>query len=351
MIYCKSLSLMALILITTTTLAQNPLVSKKNPYTLVYEGAITGNTKGQVHIQPVQYKLNGIDIVANIYKPANFDAQKNYPALVIAHPNGGVKEQTSGLYAQKLAEAGYITIVADAAFQGGSGGTPRQTDKPQNRINDIYGMADYISIFPNVDTARIGILGICAGGGYTIKASQSDKRLKAVATLSMFNSGQVRRNGFQNSQINTIQDRLEQANKARMLELTKGEVMYTGVADVTDEQIAKTTTDLYRQGFEYYYRTHKHPHSTFLYTTSSLLDLMAWDATDQIELLNQPLLMIAGSQSDSKYMTDEVIEKAVNAKDKELFIVDGATHIDTYWKPDYVNQIVEKLIEFYSKNL
>lgn len=89
----------------------------------------------------------------------------------------------------------------------------------------------------------------------------------------------------------------------------------------------------------------------FLYTTSSLMDLMAWDATDQIELINQPLLMIAGSKADTKYMTDQAFSKATNAKNKELFLMDVATHIQTYWKPEYVNQAVEKIVNFYSKNL
>ncbi|WP_231388313.1 alpha/beta hydrolase [Sphingobacterium hungaricum] len=108
---------------------------------------------------------------------------------------------------------------------------------------------------------------------------------------------------------------------------------------------------MYREGLVYYYRTHKHPNSTFLYTTSSLLDLMTWDAAANMDLINQPLLMIAGSRADTKYMTDEAFPKAVNAKSKELFLVDGATHIETYWKPEYVSQIVDKLISFYQTNL
>ncbi|MNQ29669.1 Alpha/beta hydrolase family protein [compost metagenome] len=324
---------------------------KQNPYTLVYEGAITENVKGKVNIHPVTYKIKEMTIVANVYTPANYDDSKKYPAVVIAHPNGGVKEQVAGLYAQRLAEQGYITITADAAYQGGSGGEPRNVDKPANRIEDIHAMADFISLYKGVDTARLGLLGICGGGGYSLKAAQSDKRFKAVATLSMFNSGLVRRNGFMNSQFSTIQQRLKEASDARAQEAAGGKIMYVGDAQLTDKQIAALPFDLYREGFEYYGKTHAHPNSTFKYTKSSLMDLMTFDATTNMDLINQPLLMIAGSKADTYYMTDDAFNKATNAITKELFLIDGATHIQTYWKPDYVSQAVNKLVNFYQVNL
>lgn len=350
----KTAIIIAILTVTFINMANAQSSEKKheqNPFTLVYDGAITENIKGKVNIHPVTYKLNGNDIAANVYTPANYDTDKKYAAIVIAHPNGGVKEQTAGLYAQHLAEAGYITIAFDAAYQGASGGEPKHTDKPQYRTEDIHGAVDFITQYAGVDTKRIGAFGICGGGGYTLKASQSDKRIVAVATLSMFNSGEVRRNGFQNSALATVQERIKQASDARAQEAAGGKILFSGVASITDEEIAKTPTDLYREGYEYYYRTHAHPNSTFLYTTSSLMDLMAWDATDQIELINQPLLMMVGSKADTKYMTDEAFPKAVNAKSKELFVIDGATHIQTYWKPAYVKQAVAKLTEFFGKNL
>lgn len=325
--------------------------SVKNPFTLVYEGAITENVKGGVNIRPVSYNLKGIKIAANVYTPADYDESKKYPALVIAHPNGGVKEQVAGLYAQRLAELGYITIVADAAYQGGSGGEPRNVDNPANRVEDIHGMADYISQYKGVHADRLGVLGICGGGGYTLKAAQGDKRFKAVATLSMFNSGLVRRNGFMNSQFATVQDRLKQATDARALESSEGKVVYTADTEITDEMAEKMPFDMYREGHYYYNRTHAHPSSTFRYTTSSLMDLMTFDAASNMDLISQPLLMMAGSKADSYYMTDDAFNKATNAKKKELFLINGATHIETYWKPDYVNQAVSKLEGFFEENL
>ena len=323
----------------------------KNPFTLVYEGAITENIKGQVNIHPVSYKIKDISIVANVYTPANFDPSKKYATLVVAHPNGGVKEQVAGLYAQRLAEQGYITITADAAYQGGSGGTPRNVDKPANRIEDIHAMADFISQYQGVDTSKLGLLGICGGGGYALTAAQSDKRFKAIATVSMFNSGIVRRNGFMNSQVATIQDRLRQASDARALEAAGKEIRYTANVVITDEMADKMPFDLYREGHYYYNRTHAHPNSTFKYTMSSLMDLMTFDASNNMDLINQPLLMIAGSKADSFYMTEDAFNKATNAKNKELFKINGATHIQTYWKPEYVSQAVDKLQHFYQINL
>ena len=328
--------------------------AENNPFGLVYKGAIMENVKGKVNIHPVTYILHGLKIAANVYTPVGYEATKKYPAIVVAHPNGGVKEQVAGLYAQRLAEIGYITIAADASYQGASEGTPRNVDKPQFRTEDIHGMVDYISRYPGVDADRIGALGICGGGGYTLNAAKSEKRFKAVATLSMFNSGQVRRNGFINTQLDSIQTRLKEASDARAREVATGEIGYSGNVDfdaLTDESISKIPTDLYREGMIYYGKTHRHPNSTFRYTTSSLMDLMSWDATDHIELINVPLLIMAGEKADTLYMSEEAFAKATGTRDKELFKIPGATHIQTYFVPEYVDQAVAKLTDFYGKNL
>ena len=323
----------------------------KKIITLLTLSTIMNLSAQQMH--PVQYTRNdGISIAANVYTPAGYDNTKKYPAIVVAHPNGGVKEQVAGLYAELLAKQGYIVIVPDAAYQGASGGTPRNVDTPSSRTADLHAAADFISTYAGVDANRIGILGICGGGGYTLNAAKTDKRFKAVATLSMFNTGLVRRNGFKNSQLATIQQRLKEASEAREEEARGGEVRYVGnMPKMNKEEVAKMPFELYREGYEYYLETHAHPNSTFRYTQSSLLDLMRFDATDQIELINQPLLMLAGSKADTRDMTEDAFAKAVNAQAKELYLLEGATHIQTYWKEPYVTQAVKKLTEFFKKNL
>ncbi len=334
-----------------TVAAVSAQTKPANPFGLVYGNALTANVPGKVNIHAVHYKLNGIDIAANVYTPANYDSTKKYPVIVVAHPNGGVKEQVAGLYAQRLAEQGYITIAADAAYQGASGGLPRNVDKPANRIEDIRGMADFVSQYKGADTSELGLLGICGGGGYALAAAETDKRFKAIATLSMFNSGIVRRDGYMNSQIATLPDRLKQAAHARAQEAAGGEVLYIGGGKMTDEQVAALPFDLYRQGYEYYGKTHAHPNSTGRYTMSSLIDLVAFDATTNMRMIDQPLLMVAGSQADSYYMTESAFKAATGTTNKELYLINGATHIETYWVPKYVDQAVAKMLAFYGKNL
>lgn len=322
-----------------------------NKLGLVYEDAIEKNEPGKVNIQRVNYKIDGIDVVANVYTPAEYTKDGSYAAIVVAHPNGGSKDQVAGLYAQKLAEAGFVTIAFDARYQGESGGTPRRTDKPANRIGDIMGAIDYIQNFPGVDPERIGAFGICGGGGFTFATGAEDHRIKAIATLSLFNTGDVRRNGYMRTQMNSIQERLRDVSLARQKEAAGAEPEILGFTNMTPDEARKIKVDLYRDGFFYYSVTHKSPNAPGTYTKSSLMDMMAWDATDHADLISQPLLIIAGSIADSRYMSEEAFVKATSTADKELFIVPGATHIKTYYVKEYVDQISDKLRSFFTAKL
>lgn len=330
-----------------------------NKFGFVYRGAIEENVPGKVNVRPVSYEVDGIKVAANLYLPADYDESdgKTYAGITVAHPNGGCKEQVAGLYAQRLAELGYVTLAADARYQGASEGTPRLRDWPANRIGDVDGMVDYLVRLPKVDNARIGSLGICGGGGYTLAASQTDKRIVAVATLSMFNSGRVRRNGFHDADIAGIPGRLAKAAEARNQEL-EGNVQYEAFLppNQTDDELralmeTMPENTLYRDGIEYYGLSHRHPNATGSYTTESFMELMAFDVEDRMDLVSQPLLMIAGEKADTLYMTQDAFDKASGTQDKELFLIPGASHIRTYWVPEYVDQAVAKLDKFFTAKL
>ena len=322
-----------------------------NAFGLVYEDAISENMPGEVNIHRVTYQVDGIDVVANVYTPAGYDPAKGYAAVVVAHPNGGSKDQVAGLYAQKLAEAGFVTIAFDARYQGESGGMPRRTDKPANRMGDIMGAIDFIQQYPGVDPERIGAFGICGGGGYTFATAQVDKRIKAVGTLSLFNTGDVRRNGYMRTQMDNIAERQREASLARQKEAAGAEPELAGFMNWTPDEARQIKVDLYRDGYFYYGVTHKSPNAPGTYLKSSLMDMMAWDATDHADLIDQPLLIIAGEIADSRYMSEEAFAKATGTADKELFIVPGATHIRTYFVPEFVEQITAKIRGFFTSKL
>lgn len=320
----------------------------------VKQPAVIGypNEKG-VTIERVTYKARnmGTDIVANLFKPAGFDPRKKYAAIVVTHPFGGVKEQTAGLYAQHLAEQGFVTLAYDASYQGESGGQPRLMEVPAQRLDDISCGIDFLVQQPFVNAERIGSLGICAGGGYAMCNAQTELRVKAVATVSMFNLGDARRSAMGLLSYEERMKRLKDASEQRSKEARGEPVRLIPVVPESPAEFTDKTPDLYRQGYEYYVTPRaKHPNSPNRYMFSSLPLQMAFFPFDQVETISpRPILMIVGEKADTKFWSDEVLAKA--QEPKELSVVKGATHMDMYDKPQFVGPAVEKLKTFFGQHL
>lgn len=314
------------------------------------DNTITATVNG-VNIQKVTFPNRNIAVVGNLFLPKSFDYRKKYPAIIVGHPAGGVKEQTAGMYAAKLAEQGFITLAFDASYQGESGGEPRFLEDPSIRVEDFRAATDYLSTHPSVDENKIGVLGICAGGGFAIKAAQTEHRIKAVATVSMVDLGQLRREGLGGVLKSQMQQRLDAVGKQRTKETNGEPVRYVNYVFNSPEEIPANATGMYKEGYEYY-RTPRgrHPNSQNKYVFTSLDKLMNFTALDNVEMISpRPLLMIVGSKADSRYFSDNAYAKA--GKPSELFEVKGATHIDMYDKPQYVTPAVQKLKDFFEQHL
>jgi uncharacterized protein len=310
------------------------------------------NEKG-VTIERVTYPARnlGTSIVANLFKPAGFVAFGKYPAIVVTHPFGGVKEQTAGLYAQRLAEEGFLALAYDASYQGESGGEPRLMEVPSQRLDDISCAIDYFVQHPQVDPERVGSLGICAGGSYALCQAQTEMRAKAVAAVSTFNLGEARREGMGAISYPERIKRLREAAAARSREARGEPVQLVPVVPDSAASFTETTPQLYREGYDYY-RTPRaqHPNSPNRYVWSSLPQQMAFFPFEQLETISpRPLLVIAGSKADTLFWSQQVLDKA--KEPKELFMIDGATHIDLYDRPQFVTPAVAKLKEFFGRHL
>ncbi len=300
--------------------------------TAVKEPAVIGypNTKG-VRIERVTYPARniGTPIVANVFAPAGLQSGK-CAAIVVTHPFGGVKEQTAGLYALRLAEQGFLTLAYDASYQGESGGAPRLMEVPGQRLDDISCAIDFLVRHPQVDAERIGSLGICAGGGYALCHATTELRVKAVAAVSTFNLGEARREGMGTISYEERVKRLRDAGEARSREARGEPVRLVPVVPDTPASFTDKTPALYREGYDYY-RTARaqHPNSPNRYVFSSLPLQMAFFPFAQLDTISpRPLLVIAGSKADTLFWSREVYEKA--KEPKELHVIEGATHIDLY---------------------
>jgi fermentation-respiration switch protein FrsA (DUF1100 family) len=310
------------------------------------------NAKG-VSIERVTYPARnlGTSIVANLFTPADLVAGRAHAAIVVTHPFGGVKEQTAGLYAQRLAEAGFITLAYDASYQGESGGEPRLMEVPSQRLDDISCAIDFLVRRPHVDPERIGSLGICAGGSYALCHAQTELRVKAVAAVSTFNLGEARREGMGTISYDERMKRLRDAAAARSREARGEPVQLIPVVPDSSASFTNSTPQLYREGHDYY-RTPRaqHPNSPNRYVLSSLPQQMAFFPFEQLDTISpRPLLVIAGSRADTLFWSRQVIQKT--KEPKELFVIEGATHIDLYDRPQFVTPAVAKLKEFFGGRL
>ena len=291
-----------------------------------------------------------IDMVGDLYFPANYSPAKKYAAIIVGHPFGGVKEQTSGLHARKLAEIGYVTLAFDASYYGESGGYPRRMESPEVRVDDFSAAVDFLTNHPAVEADKIGVIGICGGGCYSVSATQIDHRIKALATISMYDMGRARRQGIGDTQ--TYQQRmsiLDEIGRQRTAE-------YGGAArkdiralpEKVDENTPKFAIDF----LDYYDNPQRgqHPNSTGYYSYTSLAPMMNFFPFTQIETISpRPLLFIVGENAVSKYFSEDAYEKA--AEPKELFVVPGATHVDLYDQPEYLKITLPKLDTFFKQYL
>jgi len=311
-------------------------------------GANLSTNATEARVLNVSFKNNGIDMAGNLYLPKNFSETGKYPAIVSVHPGGGVKEQTAGLYAQKLAEQGYVALAFDASHQGASGGMPRFLDDPMRRVADIYSAIDYLTTLRYVDTSRIGALGICAGGGVAIKASMLDRRIKTVATVSGIDVGAATRRGWDGkAPASDLMAILESVAKQRTAEAAGAAPVYVPyVPNVGD----KTAPRDLQEAADYYLTPRgQHPNAPNKMLVTSLGNLAAFSGFEGAEtLLTQPLLIVAGSQAGSLWQSQELYAKA--AGPKELAIVDGATHMDLY-DGEGANVAINKLAPFFARTL
>lgn len=287
-----------------------------------------------------------------LFMPGTMTEGATYPAVVVTHPGGGVKEQCSSLYAWHLAQAGFVALAFDAAHQGESEGLPRYLEDPASRVEDIRSAVDYLTTLPFVDAGRIGAMGICAGGGYTMSAIQTDARIRAAAGISTWDVGDSARNGFPGVNIeNFFQKLLQEVADARTAEARGEEPRYWNYVPASADAIDENTSVIQREAYEYY-RTPRcqYPTSVNKYLVSSNDKLAAFDAFAHIATVSpRPLLFIVGSKADTLYFTEDAYSRA--KEPKEICTIEGATHVDLYDKPPFVEQVVARLTDFFGKAL
>ncbi|WP_330455566.1 alpha/beta hydrolase [Streptomyces sp. NBC_00820] len=307
------------------------------------------------NVKPVRVKGLAWDIAADIYFPPGFDETQKYPAIISAHPTGSCKEQTSGhVYGTALAQEGFVVIAFDASFQGASGGEPRFTEDPAFRVGDFSYVIDYLVTQPYVDENRIGVLGICGGGGYAINATMTERRIKALGTVVAGNVGRLMREGFVNYDPIAA---LEAIAAQRTAEARGADGVVNDLLPASPEaarEAGLTEIDLCEA--TEYYKTDRGgaPHGATSFRFSRQAALANWDAFDRAEvLLTQPICIVIGDRPGGfgSYRAGFEIYGRAASKEKELVVVEGASHYDLYDQPKPVEEALSHLVPFYKKHL
>lgn len=297
-----------------------------------------------------QYQMN---VVGNLFMPKDMDKGAKNPAIIIGHPMGAVKEQSSNLYAQKLAEQGFVTLAIDLSFWGESDGQPRNAVSPDIYAEDFSAAVDYLGTRPFVDRERIGVLGICGSGSFVISAAKIDPRMKAIATVSMYDMGSANRNALNHSQ--TLAQRkkiIADAAAQRYVEFTGGKTAYTSG---TVHQLDADTHPIQREFYDFY-RTPRgeftpkgtSPELTTHPTLTSNVKFMNFYPFNDIETISpRPMLFITGDQAHSKEFSEDAWRRA--AQPKELVVIPNAGHVDLYDRTDLIP--FAKLTAFFQQHL
>lgn len=306
-------------------------------------------------LKSVSFKNGSIDVAGDLRLPSGFGSSNKYAALVIATPGSSVKGQIGAVYGEKMAEKGFITLAFDPSYQGESGGEPRDLEDPSARVEDIRCAVDFLTTLNYVDEGRIGILGICAGGGYTVNAAMTEHRIKAVGTVVAVNLGRALRQGDVSSPDATVKV-LEAVGEQRTKEARGGAARRDPwIPDTLEQAEAAGIKDVDLLDAIKFYRT---PRGYDKFSTNRRFfrsngPLLGFDAFHLVEeLLTQPLQVIVGGRLGTTGSFEDgkqLWERANNKKD--FFVVEGAGHYEMYDTPEYVKQAVERLNGFYKEHL
>jgi uncharacterized protein len=300
----------------------------------------------------ISFKHGHIDVAGNVHLPPRFDESGSYPALVLATPGSSVKEQIGAVYAERLAQRGFVALAFDPSHQGESGGQPRDLENPAVRIEDLRCAVDYLTTLAYVDAERIGILGICAGGGYAISAAVTERRFKAVGTVVANDIGEALRRLLPDYRQTLADVASQRTAEARGAEPRRDPWIPDSLKEASDAGI--TDPDVL-EAVRFYRESHyRHPNSTNRLLFISYGSILGFDAFGLVpDLLSQPLQVIVGGRrgTTGQYEAGQRLFDLSPSSSKEFFEIEGAGHYDMYYKPEYVDQAIDRLAAFYNQYL